>query len=390
MLTVVDPKDTDPGEIPTMHPYPPLPGYPTTTDPDTAQKNVIDTEISNAINEIDAFLAPHSGGEAYLDTVFGVAQRDEAIKNYRAMQQVLASWRDNQDMVKISGWLPRFGRKAHTNATTKIITLPDFAAGAPPASLLWTLIHESAHGVKGEITDAAYTSAAVAFATIPGPDRPLNAPYYDYAIMAWRGGNIATTKTQAGNPNAATGAAVKPGSPQRPQLGTQFQRAQSIVTHARIHAENMLEALTDDCRKGIVDKTRMGLADGLPMPFLPKYWASWINRDVLSKADIDAVNNFVIALTAFHTSVSTTTYTVTIAPAESCAVNLGVMDIRTRGVAEMTTHPIKGDLSADPWIHLMITEMLTAYPPPPSGVTLEALGKVDQQYHVARGQDAHL
>lgn len=375
-------------------PYPTLPAYPTTAAPTTPQKNVIDAEINNAIIRINAFLAPGSGSVPYLDAVFGAAQRDEAVENYREMLQVLASWRATPGMVKVSGWLSRFGRGAQTNGSTKVITLPDFVPAAPPAGLLETLIHESAHGVKPEITDAAYTTAAVAFSTIPGPERPLNAPYYDYTIAAWQLGNLANTQTQAGNPNAATGPAVGPGTPLRQEVGTQFQRAQSIVTHARIHAENMLAILAEDCRGGIVDKTKMGLADGLPMPFLPRYWASWVNTDSLSQADIDAVNAFVVALTAFHGSVSATTYSTTVATAESCTINPGTtaMIIRTRGNADRTAHPVKGNLADDdPWIGLIVTELLNAYPPPgPSGVTLAALGKVDMQYHVARGQSAHL
>lgn len=378
-----------------MHLYPQLPAYPSTSDPDIAQKAAIDNRIADAINDITQFLAPHPGGNDYLDAVFGPAQHDQVEKNYQAMRQVLASWRDNAGMVKVSGWATRFGRAASTNGVTKVLTLPDFPAATPPADLRRTLIHESAHGVQPEIIDAAYSNAAVAFATIPGPDRPLNAPYYDYAIEAWLGGNLQATKQQAGNPNATTGPAVQLGSPQLPVLGTQFQRTQSIVTHARIHAENMLEILTVHCRSGTVDKAVMGLADGLPMPFLARYWKSWVNTDYLSAADIDAANDFVVALTAFHASVSAATYTIAQLPAlgaESCTVNphTGVMDIRTRTKAEMTRHLIKGDLTADPWVQLMMADLLTAYPPPPaSGLTAAAIGQVDQQYHVTRNQNGH-
>jgi hypothetical protein len=220
----------------------------------------------------------------------------------------------------------------------------------------------------------------------------LNAPYYDFALFAWRAGTLAAAKLAVGNPNTATGPAVKVGSPQQSVVGVQFQRAQSVVTHARIHAENMLQALTEDARNGQVNSARMNLSDGLPMPFLPKYKASWVNSDLLTATDIDALNTFVLALTAFHASVSALTYKVEIdnGQPELCTVNHGAMTIRMRSDVATEPTPLKGSLNDDPWVQLIVTGMLAAYPPPAAaGVTFEAMCKVDYQYHLARGESGH-
>lgn len=363
--------------------------YPTVTAPARAEKVLIDRAIGKAIIEIDQFLDPAGNGGAFLDAVFGTRQRSAVMATYRDMQKRLATWRDTDGMVKLSGWMVRFGREAHTNSDTRVVTLPSFVAPAVPAGLGDTLIHESTHGANPEIVDDAY--GGVGFRTMPGPRRPFNAPYFDYAVKAWRADDLAGVAGVAGDPNTATGAAVGIGAHQEPVLGVQFQRAQAIITHARIHAENMLKTLVDLARDGEVTRSAMSQADGLPLPILPKYWASVINTEKLSVDDIEAADRFVAAVTALHNAVQAMTYQVQVSANDQCHVagNVMTLGVHDTNVARI---PIKtGDLTADPWVSRIVSAILTARPPAPaSGVTLSALGKVDQQYHTARTQPGHL
>lgn len=405
-----------------MAPSPPLDNYPTTHDPDDDQRKFINAEIAKAIGEIDAFLASPTSA-AFIQTVFGDKQHDKVVENYRAMQQVLKKWKDEKGMVKISGWRTRFDRLGDANGATKIITLPDFEADKPPQGLCETLIHESAHGVNQDISDNAYQMAAAAFATIPDERRPLNAPYYDYTIRAWRGNDLQIAKTQARDPGATTKATGGSGAQQQVSpptefersLHAQFGRAQSLVMHARIHAENMLEILVEDYRAGTMNRTRMGLAKGLPMPFLGGYSSSPLLPDVKVKGDVsakvpgdvDAVNEFVKKLTEFSKKVNATKFQITspdsagetppaIPGPGDCKIyisddNGSKMNIATPWKIDTAQpikgQPIEGDLAADPWIKSMIA----AYKPlEKSGVTPEALATVDNQYHAVRGGGSHL
>jgi hypothetical protein len=373
-----------------MHPYPPLANYPFVVDPAAPERAVIDNALTAAITAINGFLHPTGNGGTYLDAVFGPAQHAAATATYGQMRDVLTTWRNTpatDGKVKLSGWLPRFGRAAHTNGSTKVITLPTFAAAAPPAGLTTTLIHESTHGASAKIVDDAY--AGVGFRTMPGPLRLFNAPHFDYAVTAWQNQNL-PTNAQVGNPNAATGAAVGVGSPQQPKLGVQFQRAQGVVTHARIHAENMLAQLTDDARLGKVEKWVMKAADGLPVPLLARYWQSWINTDVLAAADVDAANDFVTAVTALNTAVQAMTYQVQKGGADQCQIAGTVMTIQVLGTNVTAVPLTDGNLNNDPWVARIVTAILAAHPPVAgSGVALATLGKVDQQYHVARSESGH-
>jgi Domain of unknown function (DUF4157) len=409
-----------------MAPSLPLDNYPTTHDPDDDQRNVVNAEIEKAIDAIGKFLASPTSTD-FIDTVFGREQRNKVLENYHAMQQVLTKWRDEKGMVKLSGWRTEFDRKADTNAATKIITLPDFTLTKPLQGLHETLIHESAHGVNPNITDRAYQNAAIAFATIPDEERPLNAPYYDYTIRAWQDNNLQVAKTQAREPEATTKATDGSGAQQQVSPPTEFERslyaqfgrAQSLIMHARIHAENMLEILVEDYRAGTMSRTHMGLATGLPMPFLGTYSSSVFLPDVQVKSDVnakipgdvDAVNRFVKKLTEFSKKVDATKLQITapqvnsqtrqaISGPSDCKIfiseaNGSEMTIATPGKVDTAQqpiqgHPINGDLTDDPWIKSMIAAMIAAYKPPKeSGVTLEALATVDKQYHAVRGGSPH-
>ncbi len=373
-----------------MHPFPLLANYPSVVDPPAAERLVINAALTAAITAVNSFVNAGGNGGTYIDAVFGPAQNAAARATYGKMVTMLTTWRDapvTDGMVKMSTWMPRFGRSAQTNATSKVITLPTFAAAAPPIGLVTTLIHESSHGTNPKIVDDAY--AGVGFRTTPGPLRLFNAPYFDYAVTEWQAQHLPTA-AQVGNPNAATGAGVAAGSPQQPKLGVQFQRAQGVVTHARIHAENMLERLTADARTGTVDKSIMKSADGLPVPFLDRYWKSWVNTDVLAVADIDAANDFVTAASTLYTAVQAMSYQVQMGNADQCHIAGTVLTIQVHD-ANVTAVPItSGNLNDDPWIARIVTAILAAYPPAAgSGVTLAALGKVDQQYHATRSQSGH-
>lgn len=373
-----------------MHPFPPLANYPAVVDPPAPERAVIDNVLTAAIAAINGFLNPAGNGGAYLDAVFGPAQHAAATTTYGQMRDALTAWRNApaaDGKVKLSGWLPRFGRLAHTNAFSKVVTLPTFAPAAPPAGLITTLIHESAHGANAKIVDDAYNG--VGFRTMSGPRRLFNAPHFDYTVTAWQAQNLPGL-AQVGDPNAATGAGVGAGSQQQPKLGDQFQRAQGVVTHARIHAENLLERLTEDARQGKVEKAVMSTADGLPVPFLDRYWQSWINNDVLAVADIDAANDFVTAVTALHTAVRAMSYKVELGNADLCQIAGTTMTFQVQD-ANVTAVPItSGNPNDDPWVARILTAILTTHPPAAgSGVTLATLGKVDRQYHLARNQAGH-
>jgi hypothetical protein len=120
---------------------------------------------------------------------------------------------------------------------------------------------------------------------MPGPDRPVNAPYYDFAVKAWIvGADLAAIRTAAGNPDETARTEEQRDAPRRQGLGGQFGRAQSLIKHARIHAENMLQVLVDYARAGTKDWSAMVSADGMPLPVLSKHPVPWFSTFVVYAA----------------------------------------------------------------------------------------------------------
>ena len=229
------------GPLPTLPAFPPNAAVPT-----PAQRLAIDAALSQADLLIAAFLGA-GNHDAYLDAVFGNAQRAAALANFQAMRQVVGRWQNQTRDVYVSAWLTRFNRGATTNGATQCLTLPiaDLANQTAP-QLGRTIVHESAHGVSNAIIDMAYGGPA--FTVMLGATRLYNAPHYDFTTNAFHAGT-APGAVAAGNPNAVA-VAAGPGAQLAPAAGAQLGRAQMLITHARIHAENMLEEMVRCIRTG--------------------------------------------------------------------------------------------------------------------------------------------
>jgi hypothetical protein len=65
----------------------------------------------------------------------------------------------------------------------------------------------------------------------------------------------------------------------------------------------------------------------------------------------------------------------------------GVLQISTPN-GQFDAVPVTGAAITDPWLVLMLSAVLTAFPPG-GGIDLVSLGKVDRQYHLVRGGTAH-
>ena len=357
---------------------PTLPAFPANAAlPTAGQRVTIDAGLDAAGALIDNFLGA-ANRDAYLDAVFGNAQRAAALANFQAMRQVVGRWRDQTLEVYVNDWLVRFGRGATTNGGTKRLTLPITGLAAQTAQQLGrTIVHEAAHGVSSTIIDKAYAGGP-AFTGMPGAARLTNAPHYDFTTNAFDGG-IAPGAVGAGDPNAVA-VAAGPGAQLAPVAGAQVGRAQILITHARIHAENMLEEMVRCIRAGQVSKQMTDLADGMR----PGDAAAR-----LDPADATRANQIVQALTVLVGQSGPLTHQlVQVDP--GVAVAGGVVRITLAGGADFTQRPVRGDLSADPWLQRIIDAILVAFPPAPiSGVTADTLARIDRQYHRARDNSSH-
>jgi len=91
-------------------PLPTLPAFPANAAvPTPAQRLAIDAALNQADLLIAAFLGA-GNRDAYLDAVFGNAQRAAALANFQAMRQVVGRWQNQTRDVYVSAWLTRFNR----------------------------------------------------------------------------------------------------------------------------------------------------------------------------------------------------------------------------------------------------------------------------------------
>jgi hypothetical protein len=363
-------------------PLPGLPAFPANAAvPSPAQRLAIDAALTQADLLIAAFLGA-GNRDAYLDAVFGNVQRAAALANFQAMRQVVGRWQNQTRDVYVSAWLTQFNRGATTNGRTQRLTLPiaDLANRTAP-QLGRTIVHESAHGVSNAIIDMAYGGPA--FIGMLGATRLYNAPHYDFTTNAFHAGT-APGAVAAGNPNAVA-VAAGPGAQLAPAAGAQLGRAQMLITHARIHAENMLEEMVRCIRTGQTSQQITDLADGMrPAAAAP----------LLDPADATRANQIVQALSTLHGQSGPLTHALQQGGAPSAAVAGGVVQMTfgagPAGGADFTQRPVRGDLTADPWLQRVVNAILAAYPPAPAaGITADTLARIDRQYHRARDDSAH-
>ncbi len=358
----------------------PLAGHPgVDAVPTGPQQAHINAAVDNAVDTLDQMLTSPSA-TGFIDRVFGQQQRATVTGTYQAMRGVLLNWRNTPGTVMISGWLGRFQRDAQTDQTSGLLTLPSTVLAETPSELASTLIHESAHGANAAIVDAAY--GGTGFRTMPGPSRPFNAPYYDFTVREWLTGQLDRLDQDAvGNANAAVGGAVGVNAPQQPVMGVLYQRAQAVLTHVRIHAENILKLLVEHARRDEAPSELLRLCAGMPLPILTRTgYFSWPKLDA---ADIAAADQFVADATVLHQASQGITYVSRQATVNQCTIAGQVLTIDWRGDANRTTYPIlDDDLAKDPWLSLVLQALLTANPA--VTITMAALGQADQQYHLLR------
>ena len=158
-----------------------------------------------------------------------------------------------------------------------------------------------------------------------------------------------------------------------------------LITHARIHAENMLEEMVRCIRTGQTSQQITDLADGMrPAAAAP----------LLDPADATRANQIVQALSALHGQSGPLTHALQQGGAPSATVAGGVVQMTfgagPAGGADFTQHPVRGNLTADPWLQRIVNAILAAYPPTPvAGITADTLARIDRQYHRARDDSAH-
>lgn len=354
-----------------------LPGFPAApADPSVAEWAVIDAALVRAEQQLTAFLAA-PGAVPYIERVFGVAQRAKAVETYRKMLVVVGKWRARTLPVKVSGWLDRNVRKGETDGTTGRLTLPTAALAANPAAAVLgvTVLHESAHGVGKEIIDLVYVGTE-GFKAMLGTDRLLNAPHFDFTVTEWIAG-AAVANLAVGNANAA---AKGHSAQQAPTVGGQFLRTQSIVTHARVHAENWLARLVAEVRLGQSPDGILDACDGMLAPG---------RTGPVTVADVTHADAFVTAVRALYAHVTALGYEVQVGPPLACAVVAAKLQVHFPDTtSSFTPVPIAGDLTVDPWVDRMMTAILTHHVVG-GGVTADTLARVDRQYHLSRGLAPH-
>jgi hypothetical protein len=364
-----------------------LPLLPTTSAPSTAQRAHIDAALVRADSIIEEMLASERH-TPFIERTFGTAQLQKAVTNYGLMRGVLTKWRTVPDLVQVSGWATRFRRDAATSAIGPRTTLPTAVLDELVEDLAMTFVHESSHGISDQIIDHAYAGSG--FRLTPGPERLVNAPHYDFAARMWMTGEIDRLDlTTVGNPNAGAAGKVTVSAPLQPQIGVQLQRAVSLITHVRVHAENLLQALAEQARTDETPaRSLIGQAAGIPMPIHQQ--GNWfVGYPKLTQADIDAADQFAQRATVLHQAALAVTYTVdtsTLAAADSCTLAGNLMTVRIQQGTDLTSVPIQGSLDADPWVRRFVTAIHSAHG---AAMPLGSLAVVDQQYHKVRGQSSH-
>jgi hypothetical protein len=218
---------------------------------------------------------------------------------------------------------------------------------------------------------------------MPGPDRPRNAPYYDYAVRMWVAGELGLMVGVVGNPDATTGANVSAETPQQPAAGVQFARVVGVVTHVRIHAENMLQLLVENARADTAPSWLINFCAGMPLPVHQA-------RGKLTPGDITVADGFTQAAARLHTACQGLTCDSVADPTVTApAVVDKKVNVPIKLTAASTPRQItNGDLAADPWIGPVLTAILAALRPG-AGISLRSLGQVDLQFHKAHHEKGH-
>ncbi len=226
---------------------PSLGAYPDTLSPTATQKRVLDESLDFASQRLSVILISRRG-DVCIERIFRSAE-SSARNHLVDMKAILLGWkRDSASRIKLSGWTTRFGRAAHTSGkgARAILTLPSNFHDWGQLKLAETLIHESAHAAgTTDIQDTGMVGS-LAFRVMTDAQRLQNAYHFDAVARAYVAPDNNVYIKQNVDP-PATG--VIGGGTRGPSFFEEvLSQAQKILLGGRIHAENMLQLLTEAAR----------------------------------------------------------------------------------------------------------------------------------------------
>lgn len=358
----------------------PLPTFPDDRAPNPAEIGLMQAG-ANFARDIIGELTSNAVGDQCIDATFGALNNAAAKAVYVHMANVLADWSAQAaTLVTVSGWNERFGREAATRARDlktaqgAHITVPSGVLNEAPSELALTLLHESAHGVDKGIIDIVPIGKS-GFKNMPGTQRLTHAYHLEGAARAYMdpGGPDGYLAENMGNPNVAAVGGATTGLAKAPTFGTVLQDAQSIIMHARVHAENVLKMLVEAARRDEAPSDLMGYTKPMNLPI----HSDWNPFGKLTQADITKAENFTTMVTNLYGVATGLSSTVNLRPNSPELVKI----VPPTAFFQTKT----GNIEGGQWVVKLLDEMMLAYKiDQATGVTTDALLGMDKIYWAVR------